>query len=138
MGSKNYTYRYLALRAIKVPDGLGKLKVYGVGEEVPADAMDAKAFQRLSMPRVGFLQKVVVTDKAGIKELSDDLIKSAKPKYGKLDDEIAKAKAKIKKDKEKTEIKAAGIEPDVDPMIDSEPAEAKPKKKKKGKKKKGK
>ena len=93
--------------------------IYGRGDVIPKGAMSDKTLQRLSMPKVGFLQKVAVVAKdEDVKKIGDDI---------KAKDEAKLAKVKEpKKVEEKTEIKAKGIEP----------KEEKPKKKK-AKKKKG-
>jgi len=134
MGVKNYSYKYFAKRAVKVPNKeTGQLKIYGVGEEIPSDAMDARAFERLTSSRVGWIEKVIVVDKENAPEVLEgikkDLESTAKPKYGRLKDEIAKAKAaeeakaaEAEKLVEPTEGKVkVEAEKPVEPKVDEKP-----------------
>lgn len=142
MEARNYTYKYFAKRAVKVPNkNTGKLDIYGRGDEIPADAMDARAFERLCSPRVGWVEKVIVVDvnkePEVIAEIKKDLEATAKPKYGRLKDEIAKAKAAEEAKKAEAEKPVESIEGKVKVEASGiEPKSEKPKKR--GRKRKGK
>lgn len=123
-------YKYIALRPMRDSHAVSGAPVnYGRGDVIPKDAMTEKTLQRLSAPRVGFLQKVAVVAKdEDVNKIGDDLKANVKAKYAK-----AKEPVKEKPVEGKVEIMAKGIEPKAKDEKKPLVFKKKAKKKKKGK-----